>query len=154
MAPSRLSSAGSQHLNRKVVQIFALTVLIGAPMLVDGLTRVLPGQAPATPAAPAPKPYYLQAAPDPMAGLPQALPDPHPAPPGGSGDSVTSDPAMSSEPMVDPSAATASIEPSAPAPTEPVASAMPAADASLAVNQGPPPANMMPKFREGPVHER
>jgi hypothetical protein len=67
---------------KRQYQLFALVLLIGAPLMVSllsgyflpGLRQIAPG-----PLAPPPQPEYMQPAPNPNDGLPPALPPPPPS---------------------------------------------------------------------------
>ncbi len=65
-------------MTKRHYQLFALFLLIGAPLLVSLLTNsLLPGIQQVAPNQPKPQaPEYMQPAPDPAAGLPPAQPDP------------------------------------------------------------------------------
>jgi len=74
-------------LTKRHYQLFALFLLIGAPLLVSLLTSsLLPGLQQIAPAQIKPQaPEYMQPAPDPAAGLPPAQPEPAPSQPDQSG---------------------------------------------------------------------
>ncbi len=68
-------------MTKRHYQLFALFLLIGAPLLVSLLTSsLLPGIRQIAPAQTKPQvPEYMQPAPDPAAGLPPAQPEPPPS---------------------------------------------------------------------------
>lgn len=74
-------------MTKRHYQLFALFLLIGAPLLVSLLTSsLLPGLRQITPAPSKPQvPEYMQPAPDPGAGLPPGQSEPPPSQPSQSG---------------------------------------------------------------------
>lgn len=157
---------GSSELNRRHYQIFALTILIGAPLLISSLAGYLPHDAPAaSDNAATARPDYMTPAADPIADLKvQALPDPPPAQPNyGPPANLTGNATLDPQPTLDPSGgAVDGVDPAMPPPvvaTAPLpAPAMPQPSLStpaLAQNYAPPPqASPLLPFREGPTPRR
>jgi len=112
----------SGALTKRYYQLFALALLIGAPLLVSMLSSLIPGIHPLGPpeAHASVRPDYVQPAANPAANLPPAMPNPPPVSQNGQAGQQTSEAGTTinttgmSVAGVDPSASAAAVNPSAP----------------------------------------